>query len=323
MYSRLLLFIAICLTISNVLGYNEPLTEVIFIGTGSGTDDISYILPSKSVESVIGNAELLQFEPVFSEKKYVMGFRSTLFISSNAQNGYLSVDDNGDIMLQNLLQLIPLEETVISHIKDRIKDKRTNGIYNKVIKRYAVSNCTAPIIGPDYWTGIDYNVQKDDCGFFTGQHQGDNNCYAYSTDIATNTFPQPGRGSGQKWSFNTCPDMINAAERDGLTYIGMDIADLHVGPTNGHYVALYIWPNTNFHWARMDYNGTYHHNINNESIPRRWSHKPGGTEVQIVDNNGDCIGDIAPCVLPSKADLSPWSVFCGYMTAIPDQLTIE
>jgi len=112
--------------------------------------------------------------------------------------------------------------------------------------------------------------------------------------------------------------MFAAAERDGLIYVGQELQDYMIGPDDGHYVALYIWPNTNFHWARMDYNGTY-----NNTGTRRWSHKPGGTDVQITDNNGNCIGYPSPCVLPSQADLSPWSEFCGYMIAKPSQLTIQ
>ena len=156
--------------------------------------------------------------------------------------------------------------------------------------------CTAPVVGSDGSTVMD--PVADDCGFFVS-HQGENNCYAYGTDIATNTFPQPGRGSGTKWLANTCDEMVAAAERDGLTWVGTELPDVEiVEPEKGHYLALYIWPGTNFHWARRDSNGL-------------WSHKPGGTPVQDADNNG------TPIVDASKADLSPWTEFCGYMIAVP------
>ena len=38
-------------------------------------------------------------------------------------------------------------------------------------------------------------------------------------------------------------------------------------PVTGHYVSLHIWPNSNFHWLRMDAN-------------MLWSHKPGGSPVR-------------------------------------------
>jgi len=58
-----------------------------------------------------------------------------------------------------------------------------------------------------------------------------------------------GRGSGKKWSFNTCTDMGNSSVRDGLVYNG---TVLPTGPpAQGHFAALLIWPDTNFHWIRM------------------------------------------------------------------------
>jgi len=81
----------------------------------------------------------------------------------------------------------------------------------------AYTACVAPVIGPDnsyifhcifdcILTGQStvYDPTKDDCGFFSDSHQTQNNCYNYGTDVATNTFAQPGRGSGHKWEANTC-----------------------------------------------------------------------------------------------------------------------
>eukprot|EP01084_Bolivina_argentea_P215715 366292_1 len=311
------------------LQLDKDITTITFIGTGSGTPDIAYVLSTNIVDSIIGNYTLNHIEP---HSNYVIGYRSTLLISSNHShyNGYLKSDKQGYAILKQLLQFIPLKENIITHIHQRneqmlTKYTNSNTKYLSDLQNKFQTNCTLPIVGPDSWKEIQYNPTYDDCGFFTGTHQSENNCYAYATDIVTDTFPQPGRGSGQKWQYNTCEDMIAAAERDGLKWIGNTLIDYSYGPLNGHYVALYIWPNTNFHWARMDYNGTYNNSdvkVVNQ-ILRRWSHKPGGTEIQTVDNNGNCIGNIAPCVLPSQADLSPWSVFCGYLMGIPSDLTIN
>jgi hypothetical protein len=160
--------------------------------------------------------------------------------------------------------------------------------------------CDLPVRGPD--NGTIYDPQRENCGFFTS-HCTANNCYNYGNDIVTDTFAQPGRGSGQKWSSNTCDDIRASATRDGLVWAGTNLPTDN--PTKGHYVALLIWPNTNFHWIRFD------------SVPHGfWSHKPGQTPVRNVDGNGQKITD------PSKSDFSPWTQFCGYMTTIPSVVKI-
>ena len=115
----------------------------------------------------------------------------------------------------------------------------------------ASPNCTVPIRGPADWEAVKYAPQTDDCGCFSGDNTPANNCYAYGTDVCTNTFPQPGRGSGQKWSEDTCDDIRASSERDGLVWAGTDLPK--TGPEDGesHYVSLHIWDKTNFHWLRM------------------------------------------------------------------------
>jgi len=162
-------------------------------------------------------------------------------------------------------------------------------------------NCTVPIRGSDSETV--YSPTTDVCGHWVS-HETQNNCYDYGNDIATDTFAQPGRGSGQKWSQNTCTDMRAAATRDGLVWNGTALPPKQ--PPVGHIAALLIWPGTNFHWIRFD------------STPAGyWSHKPGGTEVRNVDNNNKPITD------PSKSDFSPWTQFCGYMATVPSKANIN
>merc|ERR1711879_693108 len=147
----------------------------------------------------------------------------------------------------------------------------------------------------------------DDEGCFV-KKQGENNCYDYATDIVTNSFAQPGRGGGictphaRPCVKNTCEDIKKAATADGLSWIGTTL------PTNlpetGHYVSFHIWPQTNFHWVRMD-------------SDMFWSQKPGGTAVKNVDNKHKKIRD------PSKADLSPWTQHCGYMLVVPSKAMLS
>ena len=157
------------------------------------------------------------------------------------------------------------------------------------------------------------------------------NCYNYGNDVVTNTFAQPGRGSGvcshhdRPCVPNTCADVRRAAESDGLLWRGTELPTSL--PTKGHVVSLHIWPQSNFHWLRMDANFT-------------WSHKPGGSRalrleprasrtprppshasmpgpaVRNIDNDGKTITD------PAKANVSPWSEHCGYMLSVPSGVSL-
>jgi len=150
-----------------------------------------------------------------------------------------------------------------------------------------------------------------DCGgaFMSSQFQPNNNCYAYGCDIATNTFPQPGRASGNLITAATLngPSIQAFAEQDGLVYVGTDMAALRAfaaprtadaAQASGHYVALMIspagdgnWPG-DYHWARCD------DPVNFTS----WSQKDGNDQVTDFDFAGQPITD------PSVAN---WSVNQG------------
>jgi len=172
------------------------------------------------------------------------------------------------------------------------------------------TNCTIPVRGPS--TGLPaFSPETDDCGFYI-EYQSLNNCYDYGTDVVTNTFAQPGRGTGQKWKQNTCEAMTAAAESDGLVHVGTNLPS--APPTEGgHYVSLHIWPSTNFHWTRMNSNVT---SVGGAPV-HTWSHKPGGTAVRGVDNDGKTIID------PRDANLNPWSQFCAFFLVNPSTVKIN
>ena len=119
-------------------------------------------------------------------------------------------------------------------------------------------SCQANIVGPDDPQKVVYDVATDDHGCFGGRGQGQNNCYDYGCDVVTNTFAQPGRGSGQcskssrPCMANTCDDVRKGAESDGLTWVGTELPTSL--PSDGHYVSLHIWPQSNFHWIRAPRN---------------------------------------------------------------------
>lgn len=84
-------------------------------------------------------------------------------------------------------------------------------------------------------------------------------------DIVTNSYPQPGRickGENVRWglilytgrysgknpSSISCQTIRNASIRDGLIYRGIHFPNDQ--PKLGHYLALFIWPNVDYHWIR-------------------------------------------------------------------------
>ncbi len=119
--------------------------------------------------------------------------------------------------------------------------------------------------------------------------RANNNCYNYTNNKRTDSFAQPGRGTGQMYSAITGSEMRAGAIRDGL------VPTTATAPAPGGMmrVALVIAPGFDFHWYRQDSNGM-------------WSHKPGGTAATNVDNSGNPISN------PESANRGPYIEFWGY-----------
>jgi len=128
-----------------------------------------------------------------------------------------------------------------------------------------------------------------------------NNCYNYANDKITNTFAQPGRGSGQTGPYPpTCQGTGSASERDGQ----VPVSSASSTPAQGHFVGLVIWPGRDYHWYRLDSN-------------TRWSHKPGQTAARNTDNSGNLITN------PKNCDRGPYTIWCGYYHCIPANTRIR
>ena len=145
----------------------------------------------------------------------------------------------------------------------------------------------APLYEPAWW-----NVP---------QRQPKNNCYNYATNYRTDTFAQPGLAAGAKYMAFKCASVKPAAVKDEL--IDSPTAD-NKCPNEGHLVALVIWPGGDFHWYRKGRNGC-------------WSHKPGGTAVTNLDNNGVTISD------PRTANRGPYTDFCTFMVVMHGHIKIQ
>lgn len=146
----------------------------------------------------------------------------------------------------------------------------------------------APLYEPQWWND-------------GGQRQGNNNCYNYGTNYRTDTFAQPGLGSGQMYGAITCAEVKGGAVRDDL----ID-APKHRNtcPKEGHLAALVVGPGIDFHWYRKGRNGY-------------WTHKPGGTQVTNIDNSNNLISD------PRTANRGFYTDFCGFMIVMHGHTKIE
>jgi hypothetical protein len=123
-----------------------------------------------------------------------------------------------------------------------------------------------------------------------GTRQIFNNCYNYATNYRTDTFAQPGLGTGQVFPLPiTSVGMSAAAVRDALEQTQQSSC-----PKEGNLVALFIAPSVDFHWYRLGRNGL-------------WTHKPGPTPATNVDNSGAIIHD------PRQANRGIYTQFCGFM----------
>ncbi|XP_052269435.1 insoluble matrix shell protein 1-like isoform X2 [Dreissena polymorpha] len=119
-----------------------------------------------------------------------------------------------------------------------------------------------------------------------------NNCYNYATQRQTNTFAQPGRATGLKYTKPVdASDVIFATIRDGF----MPVPYFHWGTC---VIALTVWPGVDYHYYRLDNN-------------MLWSHKTGKNYVRNTDNSGQLISD------PRTADRGQYVVFAGYFLNHP------
>jgi hypothetical protein len=187
------------------------------------------------------------------------------------------------------IRLARLDQDTTEIIRKLVEQRRTMDWKRLPIKWPVRPTCRcAPLYEPDWWNDA-------------GQKQYNNNCYNYATDYRTDTFAQPGLGSGQMYPFPiACSGVRPAAINDDL--IDSPKADNEC-PKEGHLVALVVWPDVDFHWYRKGRNG-------------RWTHKPGGTEVTNVDNSGDIISD------PRTADRGGYTDFCTFMTVMHGHIKI-
>ena len=189
--------------------------------------------------------------------------------------------------LNRIIDSAELEEWLLSTAGDVVSDDVRQAVRNELQggkiqpSSQQASVLTVPPFDPGKWNN-DPNIRTK------------NNCYNYANDTITNTFAQPGRGSGSMFSAFECGNVDTASRRDGQ----VPVASASGTPAQGHFAALVVWPSNDYHWYRLDDN-------------TRWSHKPGQTPARNTDNSGNLISD------PRTCDRGNYTSFCGFYHCIP------
>ncbi|MDX7997642.1 hypothetical protein FE394_00125 [Xenorhabdus sp. Reich] len=157
-------------------------------------------------------------------------------------------------------------------------------------------------------TGVSYSIEA---GFFSKIfwnapiRQPYNNCYSYACNYASNTLPQPGLYSNQRFK-NNMQSVIDGIIADGL--IPLEDYKNKDYPPN-YVVALYTtetYPEPLSHFILWDYHfyrlcvsrGHEHRQI--------WGHKPGTSKARKRDEQNQIILD------PNKCDRGNYTEFGGY-----------
>lgn len=210
-------------------------------------------------------------------------FDSVIDVGETDETNVIDYNSDIELFLLDTAKDV-LDQGEKDYVKDTVQKNSTGGVANS-IKNFNLM--AVPPYNPGKWNN-DPDVKRN------------NNCYNYANDKITNTFAQPGRGSGQIGPYPpTCSDTGSAAQRDGQKPVSAASST----PSQGHFVALVIWPDRDYHWYRLDKNAM-------------WSHKPGQTAARNTDNSGNLISD------PKSCDRGPYTQFCGFYHCIPSQTKI-
>jgi hypothetical protein len=134
------------------------------------------------------------------------------------------------------------------------------------------------------------------------------NCYCYSINAPSNDgYCIPGFASLKTTnvdfsseSGNPCADALKKVELDGGKPVTRQEVYSAQLPSKGHYIALVVWPNSDFHFFRRDAEGW-------------WSQKRGDTFVTNTYPNGTVVTDVE-----DPAILGAYRQFCGYFLVDPE-----
>ena len=207
-------------------------------------------------------------------------FDGILDIGQTDQSNFIDADSEVEMFLLSAAG-DALRQEEKDEIQSEIEKNSAGGIATSVSD---IMLMAVPPFNPGKWNN-DPNVMRS------------NNCYNYANDRITNTFAQPGKGSGQIGPYPpTCAGTGAAAQRDGQ----IPVSSASSTPAEGHFIALVIkpTPRQDYHWYRLDSNAM-------------WTHKPGQTAARNTDNRGNTIP------APRNCDRGPYTEWCGFYHCTP------
>jgi hypothetical protein len=270
------------------------------------TQDRSVMASAAPAEAGLGFRGLF-VEPMSDEIAQDFELPATLYVSSGAG----TTRSQGSAIAERLISLItqseptpaataealPLEEPLQQFLLQQLQ----------ATSRLSVPDIeTAPPQGADEpsapanaaaaaATICYYDLSPYNPGFWNNNATilNNNNCYNYASNKRTDTFAQPGRGCGHRYTAITCAEVTRGALCDGL-HRRYDCFPSTEYPR--YLVAMVVAPGPgfiDFHWYRKMREGF-------------WGHKPGGTPVRNVDNSNNVIWD------PLNCNRGPYTIFCGY-----------
>lgn len=132
-----------------------------------------------------------------------------------------------------------------------------------------------------------------------------NNCYDYANQQLTDTYSQPGHGSGQIFQSVDCASITAAAVRDGLRSVPASEVSRIQKSRRGWFVALFVGEIApgipDYHWLKQDSSGC-------------WSHKDGAAPPSDKDyaNQKIKVAHKAMLIDAPGAALNKYPTFCGY-----------
>lgn len=304
--SVIIVFLPFCLAEKQIQRSNMPPANYkVTVAFFSGRNDPEWTVSSNdTLTQLLRDATSKGFAYTPEDMPARIGYRGMLVEELRTKKETLIVGPETKKLQQLLLSTMPGDLMKSGDLVEIESDIRLGEIkavkppiYKVRGKRYA------PPYDPENWQVFEPINRRILC----------NNCYNYANRIATDNRAQPGYGGGQQYTQYTAPDLIAAAERDGLTQLNPHPDDNQPvpGPPNDmskHLVALVIRPDSStrsgdHHWYRLDNNGL-------------WSHKPGQGLVTQLDKVN------VPIVDPRKAK-SGYYVFKRFMVSNRQTISIS
>ena len=179
-----------------------------------------------------------------------------------------------------------------SEMVKTIQAKPGKVIYEQEVKDVAENAATAKTGGVPKAAGCTINLCAFNPSFWNNCKtvKQNNNCYNYATNRRTDSFAQPGRGSGHPNGTMQCANVSQAARYDGA-HNRYDCFPASEAPR--YLMAMVVWPGHDYHWYRKHCEGF-------------WGHKPGNTDAKNTDNSGNVIYS------PETCNRGSYTNFCGY-----------